>query len=224
MSTGSGDRWGNLAPVPLLRCCWWVGAERDRLAQRWRHARSSPLFPYRPRRRPHRRQQRRRCRWRPAFAAAPRLRLYCAPMPVTVLWNTRDWSIAIADLPADGPLPCRTALVPRGRVAHALRRELIRIDRADALVGTRFVAVGVAATPLPARHRARPGRPCLGAEPAGHRPARLRGAPPPGGAGVLSGARRELAEFGLGIMLAVMGPPALARRCQPPGRRVRLRA
>ena len=66
-------------------------------------------------------------------------------MSVTVLWTTRDWARAIADLPADGPLPCRTALVPRGRVAHALRRELIRPDRADALAGTRFVSVGVAA-------------------------------------------------------------------------------
>ena len=63
-----------------------------------------------------------------------------------LLWTTRDWASAVADLPADGPLPCRTALVPRGRVAHALRRELIRIDRADALVGTWFVAVGVAAS------------------------------------------------------------------------------
>ena len=67
-------------------------------------------------------------------------------MPVTVLWTTRDWARAIADLPAGGPLPCRTALVPRGRVAHALRRELIRIDRADVLAGTRFVSVGVAAS------------------------------------------------------------------------------
>ncbi len=45
-------------------------------------------------------------------------------MSVTVLWTTRDRASAIADLPADGPLRCRTALVPRGRVAHALRREL----------------------------------------------------------------------------------------------------
>jgi len=45
-------------------------------------------------------------------------------MSVTVLWNTRDWARAIDVLPADGPLPCRTALVPRGRVAHALRRAL----------------------------------------------------------------------------------------------------
>jgi hypothetical protein len=67
-------------------------------------------------------------------------------MPVTVLWDTRRWARAIADLPADSPLPCRTALVPRGRVAHALRRELVLIDRADALAGTRFVWVGVAAS------------------------------------------------------------------------------
>ena len=45
--------------------------------------------------------------------------------------------------------------------------------------------------PLPARQPARPGRPRLRAEPARHRPARLRGARPPGGAGVLPGARRR---------------------------------
>src|SRR5262245_38498157 len=54
---------------------------------------------------------------------------------VHVFWNTRDWARAIAEMPAEGPLPARTVLVPRERVAHALRRELIRIGQADVLNG-----------------------------------------------------------------------------------------
>jgi hypothetical protein len=60
-------------------------------------------------------------------------------------WNIRDWSHAVAQLPAQGPLPCRTVLVPRERVAHTLRRELIRSKRGDALAGTRFVTTPFAA-------------------------------------------------------------------------------
>jgi RecB family exonuclease len=59
--------------------------------------------------------------------------------PPIVFWTTRDWAEAIAALPAGGPLPCRTVLVPRERVAHALRRELIRAGHAGALTGTRFI-------------------------------------------------------------------------------------
>ena len=57
-----------------------------------------------------------------------------------VFWTTGDWAGAIARLPVDGPLPCRTVLVPRERVAHALRRELLRAGLPHALAGTRFVA------------------------------------------------------------------------------------
>ncbi len=57
----------------------------------------------------------------------------------TAFWTTRDWAEAIAALPAPGPLPCRTVLVPREPVAHALRRELIRAGHADVLAGTRFI-------------------------------------------------------------------------------------
>jgi hypothetical protein len=64
---------------------------------------------------------------------------------VQVLWSTREWADAIAALPVTGPLPCRTVLVPRGRVAHALRRELIRAGHADILAGTRFVPLAAAA-------------------------------------------------------------------------------
>src|SRR3989454_7798231 len=59
--------------------------------------------------------------------------------PPEILWSTRAWAEAVAALPVQGPLPCRTVLVPRERVAHALRRELLLIGRSDALAGTRFV-------------------------------------------------------------------------------------
>src|SRR5439155_6340868 len=59
--------------------------------------------------------------------------------PPEILWSTRAWAEAVAALPVQGPLPCRTVLVPRERVAHALRRELLLIGRPDALAGTRFV-------------------------------------------------------------------------------------
>lgn len=69
------------------------------------------------------------------------------PAAVKVLWSTREWAEAVAALPAPGPLPCRTVVVPREAVAHALRRELIRAGQASALAGTRFI------TPLAAaRH------------------------------------------------------------------------
>lgn len=65
--------------------------------------------------------------------------------PIRILWSLRDWTDALAALPAKTPLPCRTALVPRERVAHALRRRLLRDDRAAVLSGTRFItAVGAA--------------------------------------------------------------------------------
>jgi hypothetical protein len=56
-------------------------------------------------------------------------------MPVTVLWNTRHRACDIAELLVDSPLPCRPALVPGGRVAHSLRRELIRIERTAEIMG-----------------------------------------------------------------------------------------
>src|SRR2546430_12494571 len=66
-------------------------------------------------------------------------------MLVKVLWRSRDCAAALAGRPVRGPLPCRTVLVPRERVAHALRRDLIRGGRPDALAGTRFVPAPVAA-------------------------------------------------------------------------------
>jgi len=67
------------------------------------------------------------------------------PAPIDILWSTRAWAEAIAALPAGGPLPCRTVLVPRERVAHALRRELLLIGQGDVLAGTRFLTPVVAA-------------------------------------------------------------------------------
>lgn len=62
-----------------------------------------------------------------------------------VLWTAADWARAIAGLPAAGPLPVRTALVPGEAVAHTLRRALIREGLEHALAGTRFLGSGVAA-------------------------------------------------------------------------------
>jgi RecB family exonuclease len=59
--------------------------------------------------------------------------------PPAIFWGTGAWAEAVAALPVQRPLPCRTVLVQRERVAHALRRELLLIGRADALAGTRFV-------------------------------------------------------------------------------------
>ncbi len=66
-------------------------------------------------------------------------------MDAKVFWNIRDWADAVAQMPVQGPLPCRTVLVPRERVAHVLRRELIRSRRHDALAGTRFLPTAFAA-------------------------------------------------------------------------------
>lgn len=64
---------------------------------------------------------------------------------VPVLWSTADWARAVADLPVEGPLPDATVIVPHVRAAHALRRELLRLGRADRLAGTRFVSPFTAA-------------------------------------------------------------------------------
>ena len=65
-------------------------------------------------------------------------------MNVKVFWNTRDWADAVAQCPWRGP-PCRTVLVPGERVAHVLRRELIRSGQGTALAGTRFLPPAAAA-------------------------------------------------------------------------------
>ncbi|HUF91301.1 MAG TPA: PD-(D/E)XK nuclease family protein [Candidatus Limnocylindria bacterium] len=62
-----------------------------------------------------------------------------------VLWTSREWAEAIAALAVDPPLPSRTVLVPRERVSHSLRRELIRAGHAPVLAGTRFLSPAAAA-------------------------------------------------------------------------------
>lgn len=56
-----------------------------------------------------------------------------------LLQSPADWADAVAALPAEGPLPLRTALVPGERHAHVLRRALVSLGRGPALLGTRFV-------------------------------------------------------------------------------------
>lgn len=58
---------------------------------------------------------------------------------VTITRLLADLANLVASLPANGPLPIRTVLVPNERQAHALRRALVRSKREQALVGTRFV-------------------------------------------------------------------------------------
>src|SRR5262245_49137315 len=66
-------------------------------------------------------------------------------MEVKIVWNLRDWAEALAQLPGEGGLPCRTVLVPDGAIAHVLRRELLRNGQEHALAGTRFVSPRIAA-------------------------------------------------------------------------------
>ncbi len=66
-------------------------------------------------------------------------------IPIFVALDAAEWARAIAALPAVGPLPVRTGLVPNGRVAHSLRRELLRAGLADTLAGTLFRPIHLAA-------------------------------------------------------------------------------
>jgi hypothetical protein len=66
-------------------------------------------------------------------------------MELKVLWTCREWAEAVAAMPVQGLLPCRTVLIPRPSVAHVLRRELIRAGRGGALAGTRFLSMPLAA-------------------------------------------------------------------------------
>lgn len=64
---------------------------------------------------------------------------------MVVLWSTSDWARVILELPVERPAPTRTVLVPHARVIPSLQRELVRLGRADGLVGTHFVPVTEAA-------------------------------------------------------------------------------
>ncbi|OGK84041.1 MAG: hypothetical protein A2X53_13365 [Candidatus Rokubacteria bacterium GWA2_70_23] len=106
-----------------------------------------------------------------------------------LLWNARNGAAAIARVPIDGPLPCRTVLVPRERVAHALRRELLRTGLGHVLAGTRFV------TPLAAAAEVLQSADVVGA---------------PGEEGLRP--RRLLALFRQGLALAHFPPDLLRSR------------
>src|SRR5580692_92596 len=66
---------------------------------------------------------------------------------VAISWvrDTRTWASAVADLPTAGPLPARIVLVSSERVAHSLRRELLRMGRSEVLPGTLFLSAVAAA-------------------------------------------------------------------------------
>jgi len=93
---------------------------------------------------------------------------YCGgTMDLILLAAPAAWAKAVATLPAAGPLPCRTVLVPSERHAHALRRDLARTGNSRLLAGTRFVgpltaaievlhAAGIAH--VPGEEALRPGR------------------------------------------------------------------
>src|ERR1700722_5740383 len=66
-------------------------------------------------------------------------------MTGAVVWSTNQWAMAIAGMDRSGVLPSSTVLVPRSSVAHALRKELVRLERRDVLAGTLFVSPVVAA-------------------------------------------------------------------------------
>lgn len=63
----------------------------------------------------------------------------------SILWSTAEVADAVAALPAEGPLPVRTIVLPDPRMAHPIRRILLEAGRADALAGTTFTTPSVAA-------------------------------------------------------------------------------
>src|SRR5512134_235443 len=66
-------------------------------------------------------------------------------MRIVVLDSPASLAAAMASLPAPGPLPARTVLVPSERHAHAVRRALARSGDAAALAGARLVGPVTAA-------------------------------------------------------------------------------
>ena len=65
-----------------------------------------------------------------------------------VVWNIGDAAAAVAALEVQGPIPVRTVVVPNGRLAHAVRRELVRSGSSGTLNGTRFVTAGALAAEM----------------------------------------------------------------------------
>jgi hypothetical protein len=64
---------------------------------------------------------------------------------IKVIWNLQELAQAVAGLPVEGRLPARTVLVSSERAAHCLRKELIREEQENILIGTRFLGWGAAA-------------------------------------------------------------------------------
>ena len=62
-----------------------------------------------------------------------------SPVRVVMVSTTEEAVRAVLALPARGPLPARSILVPNNRVAHALRREFLRLGYHTALAGMRFI-------------------------------------------------------------------------------------
>ncbi|HEU4382132.1 MAG TPA: PD-(D/E)XK nuclease family protein [Anaeromyxobacteraceae bacterium] len=88
-------------------------------------------------------------------------------MRVLLLDTPASLAAAVAALPAAGPLPARTVLVPSERHAHALRRAMIRSGLGAALAGTRLIGPYTAAVEVlraagvpfsPGEDRLRPAR------------------------------------------------------------------
>ena len=61
------------------------------------------------------------------------------PVRIVIASDTRAAARAVLALPSSGPLPSRTVLVPNNRVAHALRRELVRSGDPAAIAGILFI-------------------------------------------------------------------------------------
>ena len=106
--------------------------------------------------------------------------------------DARAWAAAVVALPAPGLLPGRVVLVPNERVAHSLRRELLRLGRADALPGTLFLSAIAAAQAVlrGAGVRFQLGEDRL-------RPSRV--------ARLFTGARAQLEHFPIGLLRTAQG-------------------
>jgi len=76
-------------------------------------------------------------------------------MDVTVIWDSRSRAKAVAALPAQGPLPCRTVLVPREQVQD----EHYRPQKSECQMVTVFL------TPIPRGCAQWPGTAGSGARP-----------------------------------------------------------
>jgi RecB family exonuclease len=68
-----------------------------------------------------------------------------------VVWTTQDLAGVIGALPREGRLPACTVILPRMRIAHALRRALIQERKSELLIGTTFTTPSAVAGELLSR-------------------------------------------------------------------------